>query len=185
MGNSSLANAGLDECVIQGNPDILGIGVRLGIYFRLVANLAIAFIHPDEALGSLAMLMIISVLHSIVNYSISSAELICALWMVVLDFPVIFPIIAIVVSMDCFFVSIALAVAEVVVNFGRAESTAHEADFALPRVASPPGQSRHKLGASIDVKSPVSGCVSVLRLMLSYNVDIPPSCVAPSCPRLD
>jgi hypothetical protein len=88
-----------DECVIQGNPDILGIGVRIGIYFQLGANLAMAFIHPSEAISSLAvtnMLMtgiFISVV-SIRNNIISSAELICALWIVVLDFPVILPITA-------------------------------------------------------------------------------------------
>jgi hypothetical protein len=37
------------ECVIQGDQDVLGLGVRLGFYFQLLSNLLLGTICPSDA----------------------------------------------------------------------------------------------------------------------------------------
>jgi hypothetical protein len=86
-----------DDCRVNADTDILGLGVRLGIYFQLISNVYIAFIHPEEAAGSLPtnnMFMtaiFVSLLYSIVQNNLPSGAIVCALWIVLLDLPIIIP----------------------------------------------------------------------------------------------
>lgn len=40
--------AELDLCSIQGNPDLYGLGIRLGIYFQLIATFVSSRLLPEE-----------------------------------------------------------------------------------------------------------------------------------------
>jgi hypothetical protein len=86
-----------DDCRVEADADILGLGVRLGIYFQLTSNVCIAFIHPKEAAGSLQInnmfmtALFVSLLYSTVQNDLPSGAIVCALWFVVLDLPVIIP----------------------------------------------------------------------------------------------
>jgi hypothetical protein len=90
------------DCAIDGDADILGIGVRLGVYFQLASSFVIAFVRPEEAIVAIPttnMLMtgiFIALLHSMSQNTITSSELICALWMIVLDFPFVMPLLSVV-----------------------------------------------------------------------------------------
>jgi len=94
-----------DDCRVEADADILGLGVRLGIYFQLTSNVYIAFVHPKEAAGSLQInnmfmtALFVSLLYSTVQNNLPSGAIVCALWIVVLDLPVIIPtIISVAVS---------------------------------------------------------------------------------------
>lgn len=41
------------DCLVPADPDIYGLGVRLGLYFQILSNILLAFTHPDEAAESL------------------------------------------------------------------------------------------------------------------------------------
>jgi len=41
------------DCLVPADPDIYGLGVRLGLYFQILSNILLAFTHPDEAADSL------------------------------------------------------------------------------------------------------------------------------------
>jgi hypothetical protein len=87
----------LDDCQVEADADILGLGVRLGLYFQLTSNIYIAFIHPKEAAGSLQVnnmfmtALFVSLLYSTIQNNLPSGAIICALWIVVLDLPVTIP----------------------------------------------------------------------------------------------
>jgi hypothetical protein len=38
-----------NECLVPGDPDVLGLGVRLGFYFQLFSNLLLGTIRPNDA----------------------------------------------------------------------------------------------------------------------------------------
>jgi hypothetical protein len=84
------------DCRVEADADILGLGVRLGFYFQLTSNVYIAFIHPKEAAGSLQVnnmfmtAIFVSLLYSTVQ-NLPSGAIVCALWIVVLDLPIIIP----------------------------------------------------------------------------------------------
>jgi hypothetical protein len=90
----------VDNCVVPSDPDILGLGVRLGIYFQIASNIFIGLVHPKEAAGSLPITNIfmtgvfIALVHSIVNNGYTPGSMICELWLVVLDLPLLGPIFA-------------------------------------------------------------------------------------------
>ena len=87
-----------DNCGIQADSDILGLGVRLGIYFQLASNIYIGVVHPKEAEGSFPITNIlmtgifVSLVYSTVHNGFPSGAMICALWLVPLDLPLIVPI---------------------------------------------------------------------------------------------
>ena len=37
-----------DNCRVPADPDILGLGVRLGLYFQIFSNLLIGVVRPEE-----------------------------------------------------------------------------------------------------------------------------------------
>jgi hypothetical protein len=86
-----------DDCQVEADADILGLGVRLGLYFQLTSNIYIAFIHPKEAAGSLQVnnmfmtALFVSLLYSTIQNNLPSGAIICAIWIVVLDLPVTIP----------------------------------------------------------------------------------------------
>jgi hypothetical protein len=52
---SSLTQMSSLDCRIPGDPDILGFGLRLGLYFQFFGNLLIGIIRPHEGVASLAV----------------------------------------------------------------------------------------------------------------------------------
>ena len=87
-----------DECSVDGDADILGIGVRLGIYFQLSANIIIAFVRPEEGVIAIPVTNVLmtgifaALLHSMSQNSITPNELVCSLWVIVLDLPFVLPV---------------------------------------------------------------------------------------------
>jgi len=45
----------MSDCEIQADPDLLGIGVRLGFYFQFASNLVLLFTRQDEAVQSITL----------------------------------------------------------------------------------------------------------------------------------
>ena len=53
--STSAVSSHTTKCTIPANPDLLGIGIRLGVYFQLVANVIIAIVKPEEGITSLTV----------------------------------------------------------------------------------------------------------------------------------
>src|ERR1700755_1643983 len=41
-----------DDCRVPADPDVLGLGVRLGLYFQTASAVLISLVRPEEAKGS-------------------------------------------------------------------------------------------------------------------------------------
>ena len=41
----------MSSCSIDGNPDLYGLGIRLGIYFQIIATILVNHFVPDEVSG--------------------------------------------------------------------------------------------------------------------------------------
>jgi hypothetical protein len=73
-------------CQIPGDSDILGIGVRLGLYFQFTSNLLVTLVRPEEALGSLlvsSMLgfgILIATIYSLANNNLPPGSFISTQW---------------------------------------------------------------------------------------------------------
>jgi hypothetical protein len=78
-------------CEVPGDPDLLGIGVRLGFYFQFASNILLIFKRPDEAASSIivsSMLMsgyFIATIYSITQNNLAPGAIIPAIWFFVLD----------------------------------------------------------------------------------------------------
>jgi len=96
---SALASSA-DDCRVPADPDILGLGIRLGIYFQIASNIYVGIVHPKEATNSLPITNIfmcgifIALVHSTLNNGYTAGSMICVLWLVVLDLPLLVPILA-------------------------------------------------------------------------------------------
>jgi hypothetical protein len=88
------------DCTIPGDADILGLGVRLGIYFQLFANTVIAIVVPEESAQSVSVSnmlftgIFIAVVYTTVKNDIPASSLLCMLDLLPLDMMLAFPIIA-------------------------------------------------------------------------------------------
>jgi hypothetical protein len=89
-----------DDCRIPADPDILGLGVRLGIYLQMASNIYIGIVHPEEAESSFPTTNIfmtgifVALIHSAVNNGYTAGSMICVLWLVILDLPLLVPVLA-------------------------------------------------------------------------------------------
>ena len=85
-------------CTVPADADILGLGVRLGIYFQLASIIYIGIICPGEAAESIPVTNIfmsgvfVSFIYSTVVDSYPSGAMICALSLLVIDLPLMLPI---------------------------------------------------------------------------------------------
>jgi hypothetical protein len=88
-----------DDCIIPGDSDILGQGVRLGMYFQLSSNLLLYAVRPSEAIGSIDvsnMLLtgfFISIVYSLSNGSFLPSSVVNVQYILSLDVFVLFPVI--------------------------------------------------------------------------------------------
>lgn len=79
------------DCEVPADPDLLGIGVRLGFYFQFASNILLVFKRPDEAASSIlvsSMLMsgyFIATIYSITHNDLAPGAIIPAIWFFVLD----------------------------------------------------------------------------------------------------
>jgi hypothetical protein len=93
-----------DDCLIPADPDILGLGVRLGIYLRTASNIFLGLARPDEASGSLPTTNIfmtgifVAVLHSMANDGYTAGSMICMLSLLVFDLLLLGPTLLIAVA---------------------------------------------------------------------------------------
>ena len=93
-----IESADTTDCTIQADADILGLGVRLGLYFQLVANFIVTIARPDEGVSSLSVSNIlftgifIAILHSTVNNNVPAGEMLTMLALLPLDILASFPI---------------------------------------------------------------------------------------------
>lgn len=87
-----------DTCVIPADPDLLGIGIRLGVYFQLFGNLVIALVRPSEGVSSLTVSNIfftgnlIALIHSMATSGVPPSVMINAMWFLLLDITLAIPI---------------------------------------------------------------------------------------------
>ena len=85
-------------CTVPADADILGLGVRLGIYFQLSSIIYIGIIRPGEAAESIPVTNIfmsgvfVSFIYSTVVDGYPSGAMICALSLLIIDLPLILPI---------------------------------------------------------------------------------------------
>lgn len=85
-------------CQVPGDPDILGLGIRLGLYFQFASNLFIGIVRPQEGLSSLlvsSMLacgIFVATIYSLVQNNIPPGAFITTQWFLLLDCQVILPI---------------------------------------------------------------------------------------------
>ena len=91
----TLVSAQSEVCQIPGDPDILGLGVRLGLYFQFTSNLLIAIVRPTEGLGSLLISSVlasgifVATIYSLVYQNMPPSAFISTQWFLLLDTAVI------------------------------------------------------------------------------------------------
>jgi len=89
------------DCRIPADPDILGLGVRLGVYFQFVSNILIILINVEEAVSSLLVSGILFTgifIAELYNLRITNpppSSTITLEWFLLLDFQLLIPIIMI------------------------------------------------------------------------------------------
>jgi hypothetical protein len=92
------AEANTQECRIPADPDILGLGVRLGLYFQLAANGIIVALRPEDGVASLKVSnmlftgLYVSIIHSTLKNDLPPGLVLAALSILPLDFILIIPI---------------------------------------------------------------------------------------------
>ena len=75
-----------DVCEIPADEDILGLGVRLGLYFQILSNFVVGIADPDEAAGTFIpsflfiLSYLIAVLYSVINNNYPPGALISSTW---------------------------------------------------------------------------------------------------------
>ena len=72
---SKMSRIAVSSCSIDGNPDLYGLGIRLGIYFQIVATILVNNFVPDEVSGTWDMNAIsILAVFAAVNHAIHYVE---------------------------------------------------------------------------------------------------------------
>jgi hypothetical protein len=100
------AAAETNTCTIQADADILGLGVRLGLYFQFVANFVVSVARPSEAVDSLSVSNIlfsgifIAILYAAVNNNVPAGELLTMLSLLPFDILASLPIFIAAASKD-------------------------------------------------------------------------------------
>jgi hypothetical protein len=103
---STFVAAQSDVCQIPGDADILGLGVRLGLYFQFSSNLLIAAIRPSEGLASLLLSSIfatgilVATIYSLANQIMPPSAFISTQWFLLLDSAIINPVLTNVERLD-------------------------------------------------------------------------------------
>jgi hypothetical protein len=96
--SSTITSSGPIICNIPANPDLLGIGVRFGIYFQLAANMLITAVRPEEGISSLTISNIfytgnlIGVIYSLVHTGIPPGVMPSVMSFLAIDVSLLFPI---------------------------------------------------------------------------------------------
>jgi hypothetical protein len=86
------------QCLIPADSDILGLGVRLGLYFQVFSSVFLAFVHPQEWIATLPVSNIlftgifIAVVRDRVQNNVPPSVLLCMLDLFSFDIWMIFPI---------------------------------------------------------------------------------------------
>jgi hypothetical protein len=86
------------DCRIPGDPDILGLGVRLGLYFQFFGNLLIGIIRPREGVSSLAVSnvllagMFVAVIYSFTVNNLPASSFLTTQWFLLLDAQLLVPV---------------------------------------------------------------------------------------------
>jgi hypothetical protein len=100
------ASSGTAFCSIPANPDLIGLGIRLGIYFQLSANVIIALVKPNEGISSLTVSNIfftgnlIALVYSVAQNNVPPSVMVSAMWFLVMDINLAFPIFMISLSAE-------------------------------------------------------------------------------------
>ena len=86
-----IEHVGAVNCEVPADPDLLGIGVRLGFYFQFATNFLLIFTRPEEAASSIilsSMMMsgyFIATIYSITHNNLAPGVIIPTTWFFVLD----------------------------------------------------------------------------------------------------
>lgn len=76
----------IDDCRVPGDPDILGLGVRLGLYFQIAANNLIECVRPEESADSFLPTglffasFLIAVVYSVAHKTFPPGSVISCTW---------------------------------------------------------------------------------------------------------
>lgn len=82
---------GNSTCEVYADPDIIGLGVRLGLYFQLFSNILVVYNSPKEATNSIVQTNIFmtavfaAILYSVAQGRATPGELIVFMWLSVLE----------------------------------------------------------------------------------------------------
>lgn len=86
------------DCRIPGDPDILGLGTRLGLYFQFFSNVLIGIIRPHEGVSSLVVSnmllagMFIAVIYSLTVNNLPPSSFLTTQWFLLLDAQLLIPV---------------------------------------------------------------------------------------------
>lgn len=87
-----------NNCIIPADADILGLGVRLGLYFQFASNILITYARPMEGVSSITVSNIfftgffVAVIHSTVHNNLAPSVLCTILQLLIMDIIVALPI---------------------------------------------------------------------------------------------
>jgi hypothetical protein len=91
------ADEAIEACRIPADPDILGLGVRLGLYFQLLSSCIVAIVRPSEGVGSLTVSNIlfsgifIAVAHSTLNNDMPASVVLSSISLLTMDVFLVVP----------------------------------------------------------------------------------------------
>jgi hypothetical protein len=85
------------ECLVPGDPDVLGLGIRLGFYFQLSSNLILGTIRPDEAANAFlpnvffVISLVCAAIYSSAKHNFPPGSIIACTWYPVLAYVALIP----------------------------------------------------------------------------------------------
>lgn len=88
-------------CRIEADPDLLGLGVRIGVYAQCMANLITSLARPEEAETSVLLSQIsltgvfVGTVFSIARNHIPPSETMTAIWFGTIDFVLLYPLVVV------------------------------------------------------------------------------------------
>lgn len=81
----------LSDCRVYGDTDIIGLGVRLGLYFQLLSNIIVVYKNTREGIASIMLTNIfmtavfVAIVFSVAHGSATPSELIVFMWYAILE----------------------------------------------------------------------------------------------------
>jgi hypothetical protein len=85
------------ECQVAGDPDVLGLGVRLGFYFQLSSNLVLGTIRPEDAANAFlpnvffVISLVCAAIYSSAKQNFPPGSIIACTWYPVLAYVALIP----------------------------------------------------------------------------------------------